>query len=147
MRRAMNKVMPASRTTTRTPRPPARVPLLSLLLAGGLLVGSPVRAAKIKDVTHLKGQRTNRLLGIGLVIGLKGTGDGGDFAPAIRPLAAMLSNFGNPIIRIDELDGAKNVAIVSVEAVLPENGIREGDRVDVHVSSIGRAKSLLGGRL
>jgi len=46
-----------------------------------------------------------------------------------------------------ELKDAKNVGLVSLEAVIPEVGGREGDRLDVHVSAIGAAKSLEGGRL
>ena len=52
-------------------------------------------AVKIADITRISGQRTNVLTGLGLVYGLKGTGDGGDFLPAIRPLAGMLSKYSN----------------------------------------------------
>lgn len=112
-----------------------------------LATPSPADAAKIGDITHLKGQRINRLVGLGLVTGLKGTGDGGDFMPAIRPLAAFLEQFSNPVANSDELQDAKNVAVVAVEATLPEFGAREGDRLDVRVTSLGAAKSLAGGRL
>jgi len=107
----------------------------------------PAAAVKIGDVTHLKGQRINRLMGIGLVVGLKGTGDGGKYLPAIRPLASLLTQFADPVLSLDELKNAKNVALVAVEATLPEYGAREGDRIDVKVTSIGAAKSLIGGRL
>jgi len=53
-------------------------------------------AVKIADITRISGQRSNVLTGLGLVYGLKGTGDGGDFLPAIKPLAAMLSKFADP---------------------------------------------------
>jgi len=117
-----------------------------LVIAFGVCCGQ-VLAVKIGDITHLKGQRTNKLLGIGLVVGLKGTGDGGKYLPAIRPLAALMTQFANPILSLNELKDAKNVAIVAVEATLPEYGVREGDRIDVKVTSIGGAKSLIGGRL
>jgi flagellar P-ring protein precursor FlgI len=104
-------------------------------------------AVRIGDIARLKGRRTNKLVGLGLVVGLKGTGDGGQYLPAIRPLASLLKRFNDPVFGLEELKDAKNVAVVHVEATLPENGIREGDRVDVQVSSIGSAKSLLGGRL
>lgn len=107
----------------------------------------PVQAVRIGDITHLQGQRTNHLTGMGLVVGLNGTGDGGKYLPAIRPLAAMLTQFANPVLSMNELKDAKNIAIVMVDATLPEYGAREGDRIDVKVSSIGAAKSLLGGRL
>ncbi len=104
-------------------------------------------AVRVGDITQLKGQRTNKLVGVGLVVGLKATGDGGDFGPAIRPLAALLTKFADPVMGLDELKDAKNVAIVSVEATLPDNGVREGDEIDVSVSALGPAKSLTGGRL
>lgn len=111
------------------------------------LAASSAQAVRIGDVTHLKGQRINKLVGMGLVIGLNGTGDGGKYLPAIRPLAAMLTQYANPVVSLDELKNAKNVALVMVEATLPQYGAREGDRIDVQVSSIGAAKSLIGGRL
>lgn len=116
-------------------------------LAAIALCTAPVLAVRVGDVTHLQGQRTNQLTGMGLVVGLNGTGDGGQYLPAIRPLAAMLTQFANPVLSMNELKNAKNIAIVMVEATLPEYGAREGDRIDVQVSSIGAAKSLQGGRL
>jgi flagellar P-ring protein precursor FlgI len=53
----------------------------------------------------------------------------------------------DPVFALDELGDVKNVAIVALEVRLPENGVREGDRLDVYVTSIGAAKSLAGGRL
>ncbi len=117
------------------------------ILAAIVLCAAPASAVRIGDITHLQGQRTNQLTGMGLVVGLNGTGDGGQYMPAIRPLAAMLTQFSNPVLSMDELKNAKNVAIVMVDATLPEYGAREGDEIDVQVSSIGAAKSLLGGRL
>ena len=103
--------------------------------------------ARVGDVTKVKGQRTNKLIGMGLVIGLNGTGDGDEYLPSMRPLAAALKNFSNPVSSIEELGGSKNVAIVMLEATLPEFGVREGGTVDVQVSTFGSAKSLKGGRL
>lgn len=113
------------------------------ILAGMTL---PAQAVKIGDVTHLQGSRTNRLVGMGLVVGLSGTGDGAKHAPAMRALAQLHGRFANPITNIEELKNAKNVAIVTVEATLPQDGAREGERVDVFVSAEA-AKSLAGGRL
>lgn len=113
-----------------------------------LLAISPaaVLAVKVADITRIGGQRTNQLVGIGLVYGLKGTGDGGDFLPAIRPLQAMLTKFANPV-ELAELKEVNNVAIVSVTATIPKDGARDGDALDVFVTSMGSAKSLRGGRL
>ena len=120
---------------------------LALMLTG---VG-PARAAdviaRVGDVTRLKGQRINRLVGMGLVVGLNGTGDGDTYASAMRPLAEVLGKFSNPIQDAAELKDTKNVAIVFLSAATPETGGREGERIDVQVSTFGAAKSLAGGRL
>ncbi len=105
------------------------------------------RAVRITDITHIQGQRENRLMSIGLVVGLDGTGDGSKFQPAIRSLATMLQNFESPVVSLTELKGSKNVALVSVTAVVGRNGAREGENIDVTVSAIGSAKSLAGGEL
>src|ERR1044071_2933145 len=101
---------------------------------------------KIADITRLSGERSNVLTGLGLVYGLKGTGDGGDFMPAIKPLAGMLSKYANPAT-VRELANAQNVALVSITATLPADGVRDGDKIDCYVSAIGAAGSLKGGRL
>jgi flagellar P-ring protein precursor FlgI len=101
---------------------------------------------KIADITRLGGQRTNVLTGLGLVYGLKGTGDGGDFMPAIKPLASMLSKFSDPAT-VQELGKVGNVALVSITATIPADGVRNGDKIDVYVTSLGSASSLKGGRL
>lgn len=109
-------------------------------------IASVTHAARIADVTRLSNQRTNVVTGWGLVFGLKGTGDGGDFLPAIAPLAEMLKRGGNPV-SIRDLGDAKNVAIVTITATLPPTGARDGDKIDVYVSNWGSAKSLKGGRV
>ncbi len=81
------------------------------------------------------------------MVGLAGTGDGDDYALAMRPLAKALEFYANPVSSMEELKDTKNVAIVFLEATLPENGAREGSRIDVKVSAFGSAKSLKGGRL
>lgn len=103
-------------------------------------------AVKIADITRLDGQRTNTLTGMGLVFGLKGTGDGGDFAAAIKPLAAMLAKFSNAT-DVSQLQNVKNVAIVNITATVPATGARIGDKLDCYITSIGAASSLKGGRL
>lgn len=118
--------------------------LLSLLSVLALATGA--QAARIADLTRISGQRTNVLTGLGLVYGLRGTGDGGDFLPAIRPLASMLGKFSNAAT-VAELGDVNNVALVSLTATVPPDGVRDGDKLDVYVTSIGAAKSLRGGRL
>jgi len=100
---------------------------------------------RVRDICRPLGERTNKLIGYGLVVGLKGTGDSGSLA-AVRPLREMLEKMGNPA-EIQELIKAKNFANVVVTANLGRNGVREGDTVDVQVSSPLDAKSLEGGML
>jgi flagellar P-ring protein precursor FlgI len=119
------------------------------LIAAATLMGfaaAESRAVKVADITRISGQRTNVLTGFGLVVGLKGTGDGGTYLPAIRPLAAMLGKLGDPAT-VTELANAQNVALVSITATVPADGARSGDRIDVFVTSIGASPSLRGGRL
>ncbi len=115
--------------------------ILTLLFCAG-----HAQAEKIADITRLGGQRTNVLTGLGLVYGLKGTGDGGDFLPAIKPLASMLGKFSDPAT-VQELSKVGNVALVSITATIPADGVRNGDKLDVYVTSIGSATSLKSGRL
>ena len=109
-----------------------------------LMLGSSVRAARIGDITRLSNERTNVVVGMGLVYGLKGTGDAGDYAPATRMLAQALSKFNNTTNVVD-LKATKNVAIVQLQAVLPATGAHDGDHIDVYVHSAGSASSLLNG--
>lgn len=120
---------------------------IAAVVACALFIATPTaHAIRIADVTHLQGRRGNTLMGYGLVIGLPGTGDGGKYLASIMQLHAMLMKFEIPIPPAALAD-TKNVAIVMIEATIPENGVREGDRIDVRVNSTGVCKSLLGGHL
>jgi len=127
----------------RTTRWPIVVAVLAVLLGPQVCPAVP----KVGDITHLQGSRTNKLMGIGLVVGLPGTGDGGKYASTIQALARLHQTFANPVVSLEQLKDTKNVAIVQVDATLPKDGVREGDTIDVVVSSLGPAKSLHGGRL
>ena len=125
--------------------------LVTFAVAGCLLTWQPApllaqTGIRIGNLCRVKGQEQNRLQGLGLVIGLNGTGDGGDFAPCIDLLAAVLGRMGNPVER-GALSNSDNVALVMVEATIPATGARQGDRIDCAVSSLGEAPSLRGGRL
>src|SRR5690349_25174321 len=100
----------------------ARKSLILLTVAASLLMARPAFAVKVADITRLSGQRPNVLTGLGLVVGLKGTGDGGAYLPAIKPLAGMLSKFANPTA-VKELAQAENVALVLLSARVPSNGV------------------------
>jgi len=111
-------------------------------------------AVRIKDIADLRGLRENQIVGYGLVIGLNGTGDTLRNAPFTeQSLQSMLDNMGinvrndntNPTARPTTLR-TRNVAAVMVTADLPPS-IEPGERMDVTVSSLGDATSLLGGTL
>lgn len=123
------------------------VQFVTILSALAALFVVPAGAVQVQDIARLKGSESNKIIGMGLVVGLNGTGDGGKFAPAMRPLAQMIGRFVDPNTIASELKDTKNVALVTVTAELPAEGVREGDRVDVRISSIGPAKSLAGGTL
>jgi flagellar P-ring protein precursor FlgI len=117
--------------------------LFLLLIA---LLTATANAVQVQDLVRIKGSETSTLVGMGLVAGLKGTGDGGKFMPAMRPLAAVTQHLLDPNTIATDLGDAKNVAIVMLTAEIPATGVREGDHIDVHVSAVA-AKSLEGGRL
>jgi flagellar P-ring protein precursor FlgI len=102
-------------------------------------------ASRIKDIADFEGVRDNLLIGYGLVVGLQGTGDNIDsMAFTKESLMGMLERLG-----VNTRGGqlkAKNVAAVMVTAELPPFG-RQGARMDINVSALGDAKSLLGGTL
>lgn len=117
-----------------------------LFLALGIIRGSPLpcQASRIKDLVHIQGVRDNQLVGYGLVVGLKGTGDKGGTTFTITSLANMLKKLG---VTVDSDDlKVKNVAAAIVTATLPPFA-RKGNRIDVTVSSLGDASSLQGGTL
>lgn len=101
-------------------------------------------AARIKDIANINGIRTNQLVGYGLVVGLKGTGDKANTIFTNQSLANMLEKMG---IRVDpNKTKVNNIAAVTVTSDLPPFG-KVGNKIDAIVSSIGDAKSLEGGFL
>lgn len=103
---------------------------------------SPIR---IKDLVEFDGVRGNDLIGYGLVVGLNGTGDGLRNAPFTEEiLTSMLERLGVNVT--GEQFRPKNVAAVFATATLPPFA-RAGGQIDVTVSAIGDASSLLGGTL
>jgi flagellar P-ring protein precursor FlgI len=101
-------------------------------------------AARIKDISSIKGVRPNQLFGYGLVIGLNSSGDKGGTSFTTQGLSNMLEHMGIDIGAEDVK--VKNVAAVIVSATYPPFA-RIGKKIDVTLSSIGDAKSLQGGTL
>src|SRR5687767_3727207 len=116
--------------------------MLACLCCG---IASKALAVKVADVTRVGGQRPNFIHGQGLVVGLKGTGDGNK-PLTLKLLREMLARFDHPI-DLRELGGADSVAMVHVQARIPINGAREGEELDVYISPLQGASSLQGGRL
>ncbi|MDR3672240.1 MAG: flagellar basal body P-ring protein FlgI [Holophaga sp.] len=99
---------------------------------------------RLREVANLQGVRANQLLGYGLVVGLKGTGDTTQAKFTAQTLSNLLARQGVQIAPSSVL--VKNVASVMVTADLPAFA-RPGQRIDVTVSSTGDAASLAGGTL
>jgi len=118
----------------------------ALVAVVGISAIRPAFALRVRDVVRLKNEVPNELVGMGLVVGLKGTGDGGDFLPTMRPLKEMMKRFDDPVAIEKELKNANNVAIVTLSMPIPAQGAHSGERLDVKVSALA-AKSLRGGRL
>ena len=129
---------------------------LALLLLA--LLSASSWADRIKDLTSVAGVRSNQLVGYGLVVGLQGTGDGADIDFTAQTMKSLLDRLGASLAtegrRSDfdisqqqprQLDVA-NAAAVLVTAELPPFA-KPGQRLDVNVSTIGKAESLRGGNL
>ncbi|MBL8652185.1 MAG: flagellar basal body P-ring protein FlgI [Sphingopyxis sp.] len=114
------------------------------LLIASLAFAGPAEAQRIKDMGQFQGLRANQLTGYGLVVGLAGTGDD-SLSYSTLGMKGAMSRFGltlppgvNPAL--------KNAAAVMITAELPPFA-KPGQRLDVTVSAIGKAKSLRGGTL
>ncbi|MDR3641470.1 MAG: flagellar basal body P-ring protein FlgI [Humidesulfovibrio sp.] len=105
---------------------------------------APAHAVRLKDIASFSGMRNNDLVGYGLVVGLSGTGDGTTSEFTIRSLTNMLEKMGVSVTASSLKP--KNTAAVMVTAKMPSS-TRPGSTIDVTVSSMGDAKSLLGGVL
>lgn len=115
------------------------VALLCLVSAGAEAL------VRIKDVSSLQGVRDNQLVGYGLVVGLQGSGDTLRNAPFTeQAMQSMLDRMGVNV-RANALR-TRNVAAVMVTADLPPF-VGKGSRIDVTISSMGDASSLMGGTL
>jgi flagellar P-ring protein precursor FlgI len=107
-------------------------------------LATPAHATRIKDLGAFQSVRPNQLTGYGIVVGLAGTGDD-NLEYATQGMNGVASRFGltlppgvNPAL--------KNAAAVMITAELPAFA-RPGQRLDITVSALGRARSLRGGTL
>jgi flagellar P-ring protein precursor FlgI len=117
---------------------------LLLILTLSAMIATPAHAERIRDLGAFQGVRTNQLTGYGIVVGLQGTGDDNleYLTQAMRGISGRLGVQLPPGVS----PGLKNAAAVMITADLPAFA-KPGQRIDVTVSTIGKAKSLRGGML
>jgi len=128
----------------------------AVLLLAALLAGTPAHSAtaghqaRIKDVATIEGIRDNQLVGYGLVVGLRGTGDSSQTVFPAQTLISTLERMGITVPQTGANSASnmqvKNMAAVFVVATLPPFS-RPGYKMDITVSSAGDARSLEGGIL
>jgi flagellar P-ring protein precursor FlgI len=107
-------------------------------------LGGVAEADRLRDLADVSGARENQLLGYGIVVGLQGTGDDITVPYAQQSLNSLLIRLG---VKIDQKQvRARNVAAVVVTATFPAFS-KTGSKIDVTVSSIGNARSVVGGTL
>jgi len=117
---------------------------MCLMVALCLPQSGTAAGARIKDIARVQGTRAHALVGYGIVSGLAGTGDSQTNRATRQTLSNLLAQF-NLTLPPDSVT-SRNVAVVLVSANLP-NFVRQGDVIDVTVTSMGDAKSLEGGNL
>ncbi|MBX7197147.1 MAG: flagellar basal body P-ring protein FlgI [Sandaracinaceae bacterium] len=118
--------------------------VVALALTSALALPSSASASRILELTDVAGVRENQLIGYGLVVGLANTGDTGASRFTLQSVAAMLRRLGATIE--PSMIQTRNAAAVMVTATLPPEG-NPGTPIDVTVSSMGNARSLMGGTL
>lgn len=114
--------------------------LLALVLS---LAPLPALAERLKDLASIAGVRSNQLVGYGVVVGLSGTGDGNS-ALTLQSLESLISRLGLQVSATDL--NASNAAAVMVTADLGPF-LKEGQQLDITVSTVAKAKSLKSGTL
>jgi len=118
--------------------------LFSALVLAWSAVSAAADGIRLKDLSRMKDERANMLVGYGLVTGLAGTGDNPGNRLTGQTLSNVLENLGIDIPQ--QALKSRNVAAVTVTAVLPRYA-QSGDLIDVNVASLGDARSLAGGTL
>lgn len=128
----------------------AAICTLAVLALPSLLAQSPAQHTRVKDVATIEGIRDNQLVGYGLVVGLRGTGDSSQTVFPAQTLVSALQRMGITVPQTGSNSAAnmqvKNMAAVFVVATLPPF-TRPGYKLDITVSSAGDARSLEGGIL
>jgi len=118
--------------------------IIIILLFTGLPIIAETPAVRIKDLGKIQMGEEIPLTGVGLVIGLEGTGDGRRSEFTFQMMANMMHHM-NLAVTPKQVE-VRNVAGVSVSATLSPFQ-RKGSHIDIHVASVGDASSLQGGTL
>jgi flagellar P-ring protein FlgI len=101
-------------------------------------------ATRLKELVSLEGVRDNQLIGYGLVVGLRGTGDRQQTVFSAQSLTNLLERMGLTVS--PTVIQVKNTAAVMVTATLPPYG-QPGAHLDVTAAAVGDCTSLQGGIL
>ncbi|MDR2644149.1 MAG: flagellar basal body P-ring protein FlgI [Planctomycetaceae bacterium] len=122
-----------------------RLLFIFVLLSGVDVFGAVLR---VENVARVKGQESTVIQGFGIVTGLSGTGDDlKNFGPTAKSILQKLTRLGLAESDVRAINSSRNSALVEVSATIPASGARSGELIDCAVTSVGNAKSLVGGRL
>ena len=119
--------------------------IISIVMIMTVFIPTEVIAASVKvgDITHVKGVRNNQIVGYGVVVGLPGTGDNSRSTQMTNKM--MLMNLGTVIEQENYIQKGSSAAVIVTATVPPF--AKNGDEIDVTVSTMADAKSLEGGVL
>ncbi|MEY2840133.1 MAG: hypothetical protein RJB60_2432, partial [Pseudomonadota bacterium] len=117
---------------------------LAACFGAGLTLSAEASQVRIKDIARIQGQRQHSIVGYGIVTGLAGTGDSASNRATRQSIANMMAQFNLTVP--PESVVSRNVAAVMVSAAVPAFA-RPGDVIDISVTSLGDARSLVGGSL
>jgi flagellar P-ring protein precursor FlgI len=138
------------RLTTFSCAPAVLAAVLALSSSALVCAETTMHLARVKDVATIEGIRDNQLVGYGLVVGLRGTGDSSQTVFPAQTLISALERMGITVPQTGSNSASnmqvKNMAAVFAVATLPPF-TRPGYKMDITVSSAGDARSLEGGIL
>lgn len=122
-------------------------PILTMLVIALMATMMPVQAivttVRIQDIAHVKGVRDNQIIGYGVVVGLPGTGDNSRATQITNKM--LLMNLGTVIDQENYIQKGSTAAVIVTATVPPF--AKNGDKIDVTVSTMADSKSLEGGVL
>lgn len=117
--------------------------ILGMILFNCSMLEANASKVRLKDITHIEGVRDNQIVGYGIVVGLPGTGDNSKSTQITNQ--AMLVNLGTVISNSNDIKKGNTAAVIVTATISPF--AKNGDKIDILVSSLADAKSLEGGVL